>query len=150
MEIANKRRTMEMTIAALSAAVRAHLEQSKTVIRVIFRGSQISQERLIYSILDDISELALSYRIPFASLDSLIASIEGFFASQCEMGLYGGQIIDNYRDNLRGPYERSLHEKNSRLCTYRRGQGKTSWYSGHGADPDARQQWKLANRRKSL
>ena len=137
-----------MTIAALSAAVRAHLEQSKTVIRVIFRGAEIGQHRLIYSILDDISELALSYRISFASLDSLIASIEGFFAFQCGMGAYGISIIDNYRADLRGPYERSLHEENSRLCTYRRGQGKTSWYSGHGADPYARGQWKLANRRK--
>lgn len=137
-----------MTIAALSAAVRAHLEQSKTVIRVIFRGAEISQERLILSILDDISELALSYGIPFASLDLLIASIEGFFAFQCNMGIYGGRIIDDYRENLRDPYEKSLREKNSRLCTYRREQGKTSWYSGHGADPYARQQWKLANRRK--
>ena len=137
-----------MTIAAFSAAVNAHLEQSKTVIRVVFRGSEISQERLIFSILDDVSELALSYRIPFASLDLLIESIVAFFVSRCDMGYYGFRIIDDYRANLRDPYERGLHEKNSRLCTYRRGQGKSSWYSGHGADPDARQQWKLANRRK--
>lgn len=140
--------TIEMTIAAFSAAVNAHLEQSKTVIRVVFRGSEISQERLILSILDDISELACSYRIPFASLDALIASVEGFFAFQCDMGVYGTRIIDDYRANLRDPYEKGLHEKNSRLCSYRRGQGKTSWYSGHGADPYAREQWKLANRRK--
>ena len=137
-----------MTIAALSDAVREHLEQSEEVIRVVFRGSEISQERLILSILDDISELALSYRIPFVSLDSLIASVGGFFAFHCGMRAYGICIFDNYRANLRGPYERGLHEENSRLCTYRRGQGKASWYSGHGADPDARQQWKLANRRK--
>ena len=133
-----------MTIAALSHAVKAHLEQSKIVIRVIFLGSEIGQERLILSILDDISELALSYKIPLASLDALIASVEGFFAFQCNMGIYGGQIIDNYRDNLRKTYEESLRH----VCTYRRGQEKTSWYSGHGADPYAREQWKLANRRK--
>lgn len=122
------------------------LVRNREVLSRVFRGPEEAQEQLVSTIMEDIAERALDAQVSADFLESIFIGILGFFLFDCGLSTN----VADLRMSICNEYRKTFQDRRRSTCTYRRDKGKNKdpWAIGHGADPDARQQWKLANRRK--